>query len=312
MHSSSPPETTSGSAGFHWRSPAALLMVMGAAMQLSFAVWWVLVKNFTVDEAGFTGKEIGMLESIREIPGFLAFLVVFILLLMREQTLAFVSLIFLGVGVALTGYFPNALGLFITTFIMSVGFHFYETAAQSLQLQWLPKKEAPAIMGKIIAVAAAAQLFAYGVIFLTWQTFNLSFEIVFLIAGLMTVAVTIGLWMAYPQYKIGVPQRRKIILRKRYWLYYALTFMSGARRQIFTVFAGFLMVEKFGFEVQHIAALFLINGVVNVFLAPAIGRFIMHWGERRALTLEYIGLIGVFVAYAFVNDPVVAGVLYVL
>ena len=97
-----------------------------------------------------------------------------------------------------------------------------------------------------------------------------------------------------------------------YWLYYALTFMGGARRQIFVVFAGFLMVEKFGFAASEIALLFLLNHLINTWAAPRIGRLVARWGEQRALTLEYVGLIVIFVSYAFVELAWVAGLLYVL
>jgi predicted MFS family arabinose efflux permease len=101
-------------------------------------------------------------------------------------------------------------------------------------------------------------------------------------------------------------------MRKRYWLYYALTFMGGARRQIFVVFAGFLMVEKFGYSVSDIAALYLINHLFNWLFAAKIGALVGRIGERRALTFEYLGLICVFTAYAFVNDANWAAGLYVL
>lgn len=301
------PKATTG-----WRSPAVMLMVMAAAMQLSFAAWWNLMNNFAVQELSFTGREIGIQQSIREIPGFLSFLAVYFLLVMREQTLAYVSLLLLGVGVAATGFFPSAWGFYVTTFVMSVGFHYYETAAQSLSLQWLPKATAAASMGKIIAVGAAAQLIAYGLILVGWRTFDLSFTTVFLVAGCLSVAVLVFLFLAYPAFREGVPQHKKLLFRKRYWLYYALTFMGGARRQIFTVFAGFLMVERFGYDVHEVAALFFINGAINMLLAPKIGQLIGRFGERNALTFEYVGLIGVFTTYAFVTDAYVAGALYVI
>ncbi|WP_420562641.1 MFS transporter [Thalassobaculum sp.] len=301
------PKTATG-----WRSPAVMLMIMAAAMQLSFAAWWNLMNNFAVHELDFTGKEIGIQQSIREIPGFLSFLAVYFLLFMREQTLAYLSLLCLGIGVAVTGYFPTIWGFYLTTFVMSVGFHYYETAAQSLSLQWLPKATAAASMGKIIAVGAFAQLVAYGLIFVGWGSFNLSFTTVFLIAGCLTLVVLVFLFVAYPSFREGIPQHKKLILRKRYWLYYALTFMGGARRQIFTVFAGFLMVERFGYEVHEVAALFFINGAINMLLAPKIGKLIVRFGERRALTFEYIGLIGVFATYAFVTNVWLAGALYVI
>ncbi|MES0811007.1 MFS transporter [Roseibium sp. SCPC15] len=295
-----------------WRSPAVLLMIMAGAMQLSFAAWWNLMNNFAVQELDFTGREIGIQQSIREIPGFLSFLAVYLLLVMREQTLAYVSLLLLGLGVAVTGYFPTAMGFYITTLVMSIGFHYYETMAQSLSLQWLPKATAAASMGKIISVGAFAQLIAYGVIFIAWEMFDLSFTVVFAIAGGLTLVVLVFLVLAYPHFKEGVPQHKKLILRKRYWLYYALTFMAGARRQIFTVFAGFLMVERFGYDVHEVAGLFLLNGAFNMVLAPKIGKLIVRFGERKALILEYIGLFGVFVCYAFVTNATLAASLYVI
>ncbi len=295
-----------------WRSPTVLLMIMAGAMQLSFAAWWNLMNNFAVQELDFTGREIGIQQSIREIPGFLSFLAVYLLLVMREQTLAYLSLLLLGVGVALTGYFPTAIGFYLTTLLMSVGFHYYETMAQSLSLQWLPKATAAASMGKIISVGAFAQLIAYGLIFVAWKTFDLSFTAVFAIAGGLTLVVLAFLIMAYPHFREGVPQHKKLILRKRYWLYYALTFMAGARRQIFTVFAGFLMVERFGYDVHEVAGLFLLNGAFNMVLAPRIGALIVRFGERKALILEYAGLILVFATYAFVTNATLAASLYVI
>lgn len=295
-----------------WRSPVILLMIMAGAMQLSFAAWWNLMNNFAVQELDFTGREIGIQQSIREIPGFLSFLAVYLLLVMREQTLAYLSLLLLGIGVAVTGYFPTAIGFYVTTLIMSIGFHYYETMAQSLSLQWLPKATAAASMGKILAVGAFAQLVAYGVIFVAWKMFELSFTVVFAIAGGLTLVVLVFLILAYPHFREGVPQHKKLILRKRYWLYYALTFMAGARRQIFTVFAGFLMVERFGYDVHEVAGLFLLNGAFNMVLAPKIGQLIVRFGERKALILEYVGLIGVFVCYAFVTNATLAASLYVI
>ena len=115
-----------------------------------------------------------------------------------------------------------------------------------------------------------------------------------------------------PQICWKTAQRRQIILRKRYWLYYSLTFIAGARRQIFLVFASFLMVEKFDYSLVQITLLFLVNAGFNIWLAPIVGRIITKVGERAALVFEYLGLIGIFVAYAFVDSAIMAAGLYVL
>jgi len=142
--------------------------------------------------------------------------------------------------------------------------------------------------------------------------FKVDMEVVYMLGGGACVVLALFCWGMFPRFNHGVEQHKKIILRKRYWLFYALTFMSGARRQIFVVFAGFLMVEKFGFDAAAISVLFLINGAMNMFFAPRIGKLISRLGEKSALGLEYIGLFIVFVGYAFVESPWVAVVLYIV
>lgn len=295
-----------------WRRPEILLLLMAAAVPLSFATWQALLNNFAIERAAFTGVEIGILQSLREVPGFLAFAVIFFLLIFREQTFAYISLALLGIGTALTGWFPTAIGLYCTTVLMSIGYHYYETIQISLSLQWIDKARAPEMLGRIIAVGSFTSIVIYGLIWLAFDILGLDFHWVYLLGGGLTAGIAIATWLAFPRFPEKVRQHKHLVLRARYWLYYALTFMSGARRQIFIVFAGFLMVEKFGFSVSAITLLFLVNAVANVFLAPKIGRLIGHWGERRALIFEYVGLIGIFTAYAFVTSATVAAGLYII
>lgn len=296
----------------NWRRPGFLVLLMAAAVPLSFATWQALLNNFAIDRAAFTGAEIGMLQSLREVPGFLAFAVVFLLLLFREQTLAYLSLALLGIGTAVTGWFPSVIGLYCTTVLMSIGYHYYETVQISLSLQWIDKARAPETLGRIIAVGSFTSIVTFGLIWVAFNLLDLDFRWVYLLGGGLTAGVALFAWQAFPRFPERVRQHKHMVLRTRYWLYYALTFMSGARRQIFIVFAGFLMVEKFGFTVAQITLLFLVNAVANVFMAPKIGRLIARWGERRALVFEYIGLMGVFSAYAFVENATFAACLYVV
>lgn len=295
-----------------WRRPEILLLVFASAMPLGFTTWQTLLNNFAVERAAFTGAEIGVLQSLREVPGFLAFAVVFVLLVMREQALAYVSLALLGVGTALTGLFPSVLGLYCTTVIMSLGFHYLETVKTSLALQWLDKGVAAEWLGRMIGVQSLASIATLGAIWVAFEIAGLDFAAVYLVAGGVTAGLALLAWRAWPTYPERVVQHRRMILRSRYWLYYALTFLSGARRQIFIVFAGFLMVEKFGFDVAAITALFLVNAVANVLFARRIGRLVGRVGERAALAFEYAGLIVVFTAYAFVDAAWLAAGLYVV
>jgi predicted MFS family arabinose efflux permease len=292
--------------------PEHFLILLGVAATLAFSVWNALLNNFAIEQAAFTGREIGILQSLREVPGFLAFTTVFVLLILREQTFALLSLGMLGAGVALTGFLPSEYGLYFTTVLMSTGFHYLYTVQQSLTLQWIEKERAPEVMGRLSATSSIAALLAFAVVWLGMEYLGVGYKALYLVAGGVAVLITVAAVFVFPRFPQDVPQRKHLLMRRRYWLYYALTFMSGARRQIFIVFAGFLMVEKFGFSAANIALLFLFNHVVNAYLAPKIGRLIIRFGERAALTLEYLGLIVIFTAYAFVNVAWMAVVLYVL
>ncbi|HCM0710476.1 TPA: MFS transporter [Vibrio parahaemolyticus] len=295
-----------------WRTPQNFLLLISIIVPIAFSTWMALLNNFVIEKANFDGADIGLLQSVREIPGFLAFTAVFVLLFIREQRLMLVSLAMLTLGTALTGYFPTLYGLLFTTLLMSTGFHYFETLKQSLSLQWLSKEEAPEMLGKFISVGALASLFTYGAIWIFLEQLKFDFKTVYLLAGGVGFVLIIVMALAFPQFKTAVPQNKKLVLRKRYWLYYALTFMSGARRQIFTVFAGFLMVEKFGYSAADITLLFLINYLFNFLFAKRIGRFIGVVGERKALTFEYVGLIFVFVGYGLVQTAEWAAALYVV
>lgn len=283
---------------FRTLSPLALLITMNLAMTLSFATWQLLINNFAHQEVGFDGAQYGELQSLREIPGFLAFLVVYLLLFVRERVLALFSLVLLAFATAMTGFLPSYAGLMITTLISSIGFHYYETINQSLQLQWLPKEDAPRLLGLILGASSALTFIIFAAITFLWEPLGFDYQGVFLSVGLGSL-VLIGVAALHPLPRIAEhKQHAGIVLRKRYWLFYLLQFLSGARRQIFVVFSGFMMVERFGFSVPQISALMLATFLLSTILTPLIGRMIGLIGERRALIIEYSGLLFVFLSYA--------------
>jgi len=141
---------------------------------------------------------------------------------------------------------------------------------------------------------------------------NWNYQATYALFGGIGLLLTLLLTLSFKHFPEQTPQTKKLVLRKRYWLFYALTFFSGARRQIFVVFAGFLMVEKFHYSVADISALFLINYLFNWLFAAKIGKLIGKIGERATLRFEYIGLIVIFISYGFVENANMAAALYVI
>jgi len=291
------------------RSMYHFLMALTISSSLGLQAWRTLFDNFAVKVVGLDGSHIGVIQSLREIPGFMALLVIFIMLLLKEHRISSLSIITLAIGMGITGLFPSYLGLIGTTVLMSLGYHYYETTFQSLTLQYFDKKTSPLIFGRMRSLGAASNIAVGGLIFILAS--YLTFTQMYLAIGVLIL--TIGLWSftQNPTSPNIVTQRKRMIVRKRYWLYYFLTFMAGARRQIFVAFAVFLLVKKFEFSVQEITILFVVNNVINYFLSPMIGKAVVRFGERKVLSIEYFSLIFVFLAYAVVETKLLVALLYI-
>ncbi len=286
------------------------LVVLTICAAVGLQGWLTLFNNFAADVAGLEGKHIGVIQSIREIPGFLALLAVFIMVFIKEHRLSAISILLLGIGFAATGLFPSYSGLIVTTLIMSFGFHYYETTNQSLTLQYFDKDTSPWVFGKLYSIAAASNIGIGVLIFVLASLFNYA-QTYLLIGGAIMVIACWGLFQNPTKQDI-IPQRKEMVFRKKYWLYYFLTFMAGARRQIFMAFAVFLLVKKFEYTVQQVTILFVINNTIIYFLSPLIGKSITRFGERKVLSLEYFSLIFIFIAYATVQSKLLLAILYIL
>jgi len=287
------------------------LVVLTISSTAGLQTWTTLFNNFAVDVAGLQGNHVGMIQSIREIPGFLALLAVYVMLVIREHRLSAISILILGAGLAATGFFPTFAGIAITTLISSFGFHYYETTNMSLTLQYFKKDESPWVFGKLTSLAAATSI---GIGLLIWgMTSFLDFTQVYLVIGVL-IAIA-GVWALLtrdPSNVNIIPQRKQMVLRKKYWLFYFLTFMAGARRQVFIAFSVLLLVQKFQYTVQEVTILFIINNTINYFLSPLVGKSIIRFGERKVLSLEYLSVIFLFTAYATTDSKLLVAFIYIL
>lgn len=285
------------------------LIVLTICSTVGLQVWRTLFDNFAVRIVGLEGSHIGIIQSVREIPGFLALLVVYVMLIVKEHRISALSILTLGIGLAAVGFFPSFAGVIMTTLIVSFGFHYYETTNQSLTLQYFDHGTAPLVFGKLRSLAAATNI-AVG-IFVFFAADLLSYKQIYLFVGILIAAA--GLWAVTrnPTDPDVPPQHRKMIFKRRYWLYYLLTFLAGARRQIFVAFAVFLLVKKFDYSLQEIAILFLANNVINYFAAPLIGKSIVRFGERWVLSVEYFSLMIVFCGYALAESKLLVAGLYI-
>lgn len=286
------------------------LGVMTASSMIGLQGYTILFNNYAVEVVGLNGQDVGIIQSVREFPGFLSLLAVFVMLVIREHRLSAISIALLGVGTGITGLFPTFGGLVFTTLVMSFGFHYYETTNQSLTLQYFSTGVSPLIFGRLRSLAAASSIAAGILIWLLGYFMN--YRGIFLTIGLLVFAA--GIWGMFqePTHESITPQRQRLIFRRKYALFYFLTFMSGARRQIFMVFSMFLLVKMFHYSVREMTLLFIVNNLIAWLINPLIGRAIVRSGERTISTIEYAGVIIIFLTYAFTTSKLLVTVMYVI
>ena len=148
----------------HQKPMFRYLAVLTAASMVGLQGYAILINNFAVETVHLEGRHIGIIQSVREVPGFLALTAVYVMMVVKEHRLSALSIALLGIGVGLTGLFPSFAGVAVTTLIMSFGFHYYETTNQSLTLQYFSTHLSPLVMGKLRSLAAIASIISAGII----------------------------------------------------------------------------------------------------------------------------------------------------
>jgi len=274
-----------------------------------FRIWQSTINNFAVEDLGIGALDIGWIQSLREIPGLTGFLLGFLAIYLSEVRIMAISVILLGSGLFLSGQANDLPFLLMSVIVMSFGFHMFYPSSNSIVLMVVDKENAPKTLGQLSSLGAGAALIATAVVYFLAEP--LGYRTLFMITGALVV---VGGFLLLPLGKAqkGLPERRKMIFRKKYWLYYFLAFLMGSRRHIFTTFALFLLVLKFGITVQTTAILFFINSVINIFTYQLIGKMVGRFGERLMLSIAFSLLIFVFLGYAFVTSLLVLFVCFVL
>ena len=303
-------ENSSTDEGAQQRTIMRVIIAANLLLNFGYQLWRSLFNNFAVGELGVRADQIGLIQSVREIPGLLGFTVGLLALVLREMRIVGLSTVLLGLGIALTGSARNLPSLMASTVLMSIGFHTFMPANSSTVLQMTGEDDAPEVLGRLTSLNALAALAGAGLVFLGLE--SLGFRRLFGITGGIVAigGLAVLLWVAgsnagassQPEDEPkAVHPNGSTPLRRRYWLFYALQFLMGSRRHIFTTFAVFLLVQEHNVPAETITVLYLINNVAGAFLYQRLGTIIARFGEKLALTVNFLLLVLVFLGYAYVR-----------
>jgi len=282
------------------RTRTALIVIAlnNLLLHLGFRLWQSMFNNFAVEELGARADQIGLIQAIREVPGLMGFLVGVLVLFMVEMRIAGLSIVLMGAGIFLTAAARDLPGLIGATLVMSVGFHFFYASNNSAVLLTVGKDRTPRVLGQLNSLAALAT--ALGTLLIFGTLDSLGYRTLFRVGGAVVVIGGLAL-LPFAQQPVRAKRTgRRTSLRRRYWLYYALQFLMGSRRHIFTTFAVFLLVREYQVTAQIITLLFLLNSLIGTYFHQAFGKIVARFGERRVLTVNFVLLTLVFLGYALI------------
>jgi len=285
------------------------LLVSNFVLYFGFQVWQTMFNNYAVEVIGVGPAGIGLIQAVREIPGLLGFLLGVLALYLSEVRIMALSIVVLGVGMILTGGADGLYFMLAATFIMSMGFHFFDGSSNSVVLMSESKRQTPRTLGIVGSLGSLAAVVASLVVFILAEP--MGYRWLYVAVGGLAIAGGLVL-LPFRGAKEALPAGRQITLRRCYWLYYALAFLMGSRRHIFTTFAILLLVRNFGISIQTTAILYLVNSLINIVTLRLTGTLVARLGERIVLTATFGLLIFVFLGYAYVPYLPVLFALFVL
>ena len=295
------------------------LAVANFFLYFGFNIWQAIFNNFAVEQIGVSAAQIGILQALRELPGLMGFVLGFLALWFSEMRIMGLSVLLMGLGMVVTGW-ADGLGILVLgAMVMSVGFHFFYPSNSSVVLMGVGKEEAPKTLGRLQSISSFSAVIGTLVIWVFIDGVQIGPVDIPAWGYRTTLFVTGGIVIAGSLLALrngrrhGTQrQKRKIVFRRDYWLYYLLTFMMGSRRHIFSTFAIFMLVQVYGISVRETALLFLFNNLVSTYAAAQLGKLVARFGERKVLTINFAGLIGVFLGYAYIPYLPVLYALFVL
>lgn len=290
-----------------WPKSMKLLISATFLMSVSLAFKDSVFTNFAND-LGIQADQLGIIESVREVPGLLTVVMAMLTYFFTESLLASLSLLVLGIGMLVFSVSSGFIMLVFASVVYSIGFHLYFPLQESMALKMGTPEESGRLLGLFGSVASTASLCGMGsLIFLTKI---LPPSTLFFIAGIFgLLGGIILLTMPRPE-RIGKP--KTLIFKKKYKFYYILTFLSGCRRHIFTIFAPFVLVSVYHVDLTTMTILMTVNQALNIFTKRRIGQIIDTMGEKVALTLNFALLIFIFLGYGYVKNLYVLFGLYII
>jgi predicted MFS family arabinose efflux permease len=269
-------------------------------MGIAFSMMDSTFNNFLNERFALTGFQRSFLELPRELPGFLVVFVSALLSFLCSRRLGFVALLMGSIGALLIGFISSSYAIMILwLFLYSMGNHLLIPIASTIGMELAREGRAGQRLGQLNAVRNLAMVLGSFLVVLGFRYLGFSFQNVFLLVSVGLAVSALLFYQLKPEPQKAVQAKTFLTLHRSYRLYYILSIISGARKQLFLTFAPWVLVQVFRQPTQIMATLFTIGGVIGILFQPMLGKAVDRLGERVVLATEAVLLVGVCFGYGF-------------
>jgi predicted MFS family arabinose efflux permease len=215
--------------------------------------------------------------------------------------MAAMAMIFTAVGAFGLGFLsPTTAALTLFVIIWSLGDHVIFAVEGPIGLKLARGGKEGKRLGQFGGARNLGTILGVGAVFLIAQRFGDRFGLFYAIAACSALAAGV----LYMGLQVGREdgRSRRVVLKKKYGLFYAISALFGIRKQIFLAFGAWVLVDLHGVSVGTIALLYFVASTLGVIMRPLLGEVIDWLGERTVLSVDELLLLAICLTYAFASD----------
>lgn len=277
------------------------LLFMMATVFLGFTtgLYETTFNNYLSDVYHVSAQTRGLFEFPRELPGCSIVVISAILAFLPEVKVAVIAVLAWAIGLAGLGMLsPGLFTLLFWMVIWSAGSHLYMVMNQSIGVSVAEDNRVGSRLGQLAGASTAAIVVGAAVVWLGTKYLGLAYTHIYVLAAISTFLGALLLIPMKIKHPGGNGPSVRFVVRRRYGLFYALSVLFGARKQVFMTFGPWVIIRVFHQPASTIAMLWIVASLLGVVFKPFLGRLVDTWGERKVLMGEALALVLVCLGYA--------------
>ena len=282
-----------------------LFIAAGALIGMSQSIDTSIANNFFNDVFHITVTQRTILEIPREFPGLMVVFVSGALMFLGDIRIAFAATLLASLGMICLGTLSSSFGVMMIWLVMySMGQHLFMPLSNSIAMSLSDKGGIGKVLGTMNGLNTAVFLATSLVTALVFRFVKVNYAVTYTVGALGYLGAAILIFRMKPL-KIE-KKRSKIFLKKEFSVFYVLSVVNGARKQIFLTFGPWVLIKVFGQGVSTFAAIGFATAAIGIFFKPYVGRLIDRRGEKFVLGAEALLLLLVCAGYAAADKTSVA------